>query len=260
MYSQKGLAIENPSIYDAVKGLNITNPFTGEKWRPFAEGVNNVATFARDAKENGIGAVGTEWEKYGYMTDEEVKAYSYYLGKGDTASADAYLKALDDTLNQRYAGQFAENVMENDLEWIMAISAGLDQWATGVKGTFNAITGDDSYTPPSTTQYASGIVRENIDSMFWQGAYDLGVTMSNQLPSILVGAVTGNVGGLATMGVSVYGNAYTEMINLGYNKNQANSYAALTTAAEMGLQNVLGGYKALGGKLSNGITEFLHRR
>ena len=204
---------------------------------------------------NGDGESIYEEKAYDYLNDDEIKVYNYYYATQGKDKAQEYLDSLSDTLIQRKAYKIAENVEERNLEWMLAINAGLDQWATGVKGTWNAITGDDSMTDPTAIQYASGMVRENIESDFWRGAYDLGVTMSNQLPSILVGAVTGQVGGLATMGVSVYGNAYTEMINLGYNKSQANTYATLTTAAELGLQSVLGGYKALGGKLSQGITE-----
>ena len=197
-----------------------------------------------------------EEKAYDYIRDEEKAVYNYYYNTQGKEKANEYLDSIQPTLQYRRAEKIAENVEENNLQWAMALSAGLDQWETGLKGTWNAITGDETISDPTATQYASSIVRENIESDFLRGAYDLGVTMSNMLPSILVGSVTGSVGGLATMGVSVYGNAYTEMINLGYNKSQANSYATLTTAAELGLQSILGGYKAVGGKLSNGITEF----
>ena len=196
-----------------------------------------------------------EEKAYDELTEDEIKVYNYYYATQGKDKAQEYLDSIEGTLIQRKANKIAQNAEERNLEWMLAITAGLDQWATGVKGTWNAITGNETITDPTAIQYASGMVRENIDSNFWRGAYDLGVTMSNQLPSILVGAVTGGAGGLATMGVSVYGNSYQEMINLGYNKSQANTYATLTTAAELGLQSVLGGYKVLGGKLSQGITE-----
>ena len=253
-YAKKGADIENPTFWDAQGWLTIAgNPV-------FGDDVNNKVTFMQDEHNyQSVGMSGTKIANTNlhFMDENEVKTYNYYLGKGDTATAEEYLNVLDEWLTQREAKQIAKNAIENDLEWVMAISAGLDQFASGVKGTWKAITGDDSYTPTSATQIASAIVRENIDSDVGRFFYDFGVTASNQLPSILVGSVTRGVGGLATMGVSVYGNAYTEMINLGYDKNQANAYAALTTVAELGLQKLLGGYKALGGgKLSNGITEF----
>ena len=244
IYSQKGLSIENPSVWDAQKGLNITNPFTKEVWRPSAEKINNIATFARD-----IHVQGTEWYKYSHMTDDEVAIYSYYLGKGDKDSADRYLSSLEDTLNQRWGGQIAENFQSANLEWIMAINTGLDQWASGVRNIENFVLGTEA-DPITPIQYAGSQIREDIDSDFWKGAWDLGVTLSNQLPSILVGTLTGNIGGLATMGVSVAGNSYAEMRNLGYDEWQSRGYATLVTAAELGLQSVLGGISSLGGSKS----------
>ena len=253
-YTLKGLNIENPSYIDAVGKVEVFGHHFG------GDQIKNKVTFMQDENNYQSIIMGDDSElanpNLHFMEAEEVAVYNYYLGKGDIESAELYLKSLNDTLNKRQAGELAENIEKANLEWVMAINAGLDQWATGAKNLSKMITGDESYTDPTVMQYASSIVRENIESDFWRGAYDLGVTLSNQLPSILVGSLTGQIGGLATMGVSVAGNAYTEMINLGYNKNQARSYATLVTAAELGLQSVLGGYKALGGTLSNGVTEF----
>ena len=49
------------------------------------------------------------------------------------------------------------------------------------------------------------------------------------------------------MGASASGNAYAEMINNGYDKGQANAYAALTGLSETTLQYLLGGISSLGG-------------
>ncbi len=189
-----------------------------------------------------------------YMTDDEYKIYCYYIGKGETAKANGYLISLDDTIAQRKGGAIAQMYKDNNLEWLAWLPVGVDQWASGVKNLDNFIMGTEA-DPTTAIQYAGSIIREDIDSKFWQGAWDLGVTTSNMLPSILVGSVTGGAGGLATMGASVLGNSYAEMRNLGYNEWQARGYATLVTAAEVGLQYVLGGYTKLGGKLSNGIVE-----
>ena len=250
-YSQKGLSIENPSAWDSVKGLNVGyyNFKDGEwqTWRPFAESVNNKATFARDAGE--LDLVDTEYYKYRFMTEDEVNTYSYYLAKEGEKKADEFLDSLEDVLAQRQGGFLAENIQKADLELYMSITAGLDQWASGVKNLDNFILGTEADNP-SAIQYASAEIRENIDSDFWRGAYDLGVTISNQLPSILVGTLTSNVGGLATMGAGIVGNSYAEMRNLGYNEWQARGYATLVTAAELGLQSVMGGISSLGGSKS----------
>ncbi len=189
-----------------------------------------------------------------YMTDDEYKIYCYYIGKGETAKANGYLISLDDTIAQRKGGAIAQMYKDNNLEWIAWAAVGLDSWASGVKNLDNFIMGTEA-DPTTAIQYAGSIIREDIDSKFWQGAWDLGVTTSNMLPSILVGSVTGGAGGLATMGASVLGNSYAEMRNLGYNEWQSRGYAALVTAAEVGLQYAIGGITKLGGKLPNGVVE-----
>ena len=62
--------------------------------------------------------------------------------------------------------------------------------------------------------------------------------------------------GSALMGASASGNAYQEMLNLGYDKSQSRVYSAVVGASEAYLQKVLGGIGALGGtggKISNAV-------
>ena len=259
-YAQTGLSMDQPNWMEA----DSSDRSWIDKLIHGSKEVTNVAAFVQQnmkkyEAEYGLGEgsgrmafIGTEWEKYTWMTDDEVKVYSYYIAKGDKNAADTYLASIEESLAYRQAEQQVKNVGDSAfLKGVFAVGSGLEQWATGVKNLFN----DEEYYAPTSTQIASQTIRENLDGV-GGFLYDLGTTVGNQLPSILVGSITGSVGGLATMGVSVYGNSYAEMINLGYNKQQANTYATLTTAAELGLQSVLGGYKALGGKLSNGLTEF----
>ena len=258
-YATQGGAIKNPTYKEAEGWFSIG------AWRPFGEEIGNIVTFSRDNIE-AIASAASQANnsaqlanilgdyRYQFMTDDDVAVYNYYLGKGDKESADKYLQSIDGRLNQEWGKQMAENAKAANLEWFMAINTGLDQWASGVFNLDNLILGTEA-DPISASQYAGSIIREDIESDFWKGAWDLGVTISNQLPSILVGTITGGIGGNIAMGASIAGNAYAEMRNLGYNANQARVYSGLVTAAEMGLQYVMGGYKALGGKLSGGVTE-----
>ena len=203
------------------------------------------------------------------MTDEEFNNFYYYLGKDKEDGgnkAQEYVDAIADSLNSRRGEQISKLVEEKPWgELGFSIEAGLDQWASGMKANLS----DKDYIPSSPVQYASGIVRENVEyehGDFARTMYDFGVTGANQLPSILVstalGYATGGVGagvgakvlsgmskgaGLATMGFSARGNAYQEMLNLGYDKDQATTYANLTAASEVGLQALLGGIGKLGG-------------
>ena len=266
-YSQKGASIENPSYREAEGTdtfLNWLNPFNKG-----AE-IGNIVTFSRDnidiinralalSNSNADMASVLGDYRYQFMTDDEVSIYNYYLGKGDTENADAYLASLDDVLNQRWGGQMAENISGNKfLEMAFAVEAGLDQFASGVGNIDNLIKGTES-DPVTPTQYANSQVREGIDGG-WGVAYDLISTTSNMLPSILVGSLTGGIGGTLTMGTSVIGNAYGEMRNLGYDEWQSRGYAALVGAAEMGLQYALGGISKLGGKISgNAVSKLVSK-
>ena len=59
------------------------------------------------------------------------------------------------------------------------------------------------------------------------------------------------------MGTSAAGNAYNEMINAGYSKNQARNYAVLVGGSEAGLSYLLGGIGKLGGKVTGKVVSKL---
>ena len=278
-YSQQGANIENPTYDEVEKAFAPTFDYYNfkdrewQEWRPFGEDVKNIATFVRDSeaeyeKKYGEGTGGIlfssdpEFYKYRFLEEDEINIYSYYLAKEGKDRADQYLDSLDDVLAQREGGFYARAFKESDDAGLLSYAfmsavVGLDQWASGVKNLDNFILGEEADTT-SAWQYAGAEIRETIDSDFWKGAYDLGVTTANMLPSILVGSVTG-VGGLATMGASVLGNSYAEMRNLGYGEWESRGYAALVTAAEVGLTYVMGGFNKLGGSksLSSTITKNL---
>ena len=264
-YSQIGASIENPSYNDATGWLQIGS------WKPFAKDIGNIVTFSRDnideitkqiALSNGNADMSNILGdyRYQYMDDDEVSIYNYYLGKGETEKAAEYLASLDDTLNQRWSGKIADRVSGNALsEIFFAAGAGLDQFVSGVKNLDNFFTGAQG-DAPTVTQYASSQIRSELDG-FMGGVYDLTQTTANMLPSILVGSITGGVGGALTMGAGVVGNAYSEMRTLGYDEWQSRGYALLSGAAETTLQYALGGISPLGsangGVVSKVVTKAL---
>ena len=221
------------------------------------------------------------------MTDEEFNNFYYYLGKDKEDGgnkAQEYVDAIIENLNSRRSEDIAK--MVKDTPWGelgFALEAGLDQWSSGMKANFS----DKDYIPTSPIQYASGIVRDDIEyehGKFARTMYDLGVTGANQLPSILASSALGAIApvglvgasakmasgiakgaGLATMYGGARGNAYQEMLNLGYDKDQATTYARLVGASEVGLQALLGGISKLGGtsamvaKMVDGIDNGLAR-
>ena len=226
---------------------------------------NGEKSSASDTWANDKGAL------YDKMTDKEFDDFFYYYAKDMEDGGnrtEEYMNAIADTLNSRRGEDISKSV--GDSTWgeaRFAITSGLNQWMQGYMGNFAG----EEYTPTSPIQYASGMVRENVEEDYGKFArtmYDLGVTGANQLPSILVSTMmnyatggayaAGTMGakvmsgiskgaGLATMYGSARGNAYTEMLNLGYDKDQATTYANLVGASEVGLQALIGGISKLGG-------------
>ncbi len=243
-----------------------------ENWRSDVE--NNIAylrnpeileLYESSAKSANGGSFGTvenvllnkiNYKAAKYMTDEEYKVYNYYVGKGESEKAESYLKSLEETLTRRQAGELVSEIKGKPLkEAYFALESGADQFWSGVGNIDNLIMGTEGDLP-SATQMASPEIREGIKGG-WGVAYDLAQTTANMLPSILVGTVTGGAGGAITLGASATGNAYSQMMELGYDKGQARTYAALVGASETALSYALGGISKLGGKVSGNVISML---
>lgn len=271
-YSQIGAEIKNPTYNEANFGLGFFDD------RPFNKDPENIVTFSRENVDmlnmaEKSGTVGIQGKSlYQHMTDDEVAIYNYYLGKGDKETADEYLESLTDTLNYKAATAEYERLYKDNtaMEYLFSVEAGLDQFFSGMKANFT----DADYIHQSKAQHMSGMIREDLADVGgelpeWMGGgsvgqmfYDMGTSTANMLPSILVSMVpvVGQFAGPALMGMSSGGNAYAEMINLGYDKDQARMYAGLVGGSEAGLQYVLGGISALGGKVSgNIIAKFVNK-
>lgn len=227
---------------------------------------------------NGVSTDGiTPYEEKGYdlMTEDEIAIYNYHYATGGREEAQNYLNSIQESLNSRQAFRGFDDIEDNTaLELIFGVSAGLDQFKSGMYGAVQAVTGDADYMPVSAFQMTSGMVREDLadkgskilGNSLGQVAYDTITTSANMLPSILassyVGAMNpaaGKVVGTALLGASAGGNAYQEMLNLGYDKNQARAYAGMVAASETGLEYLLGGISKLGGKITGkGIETILN--
>ena len=282
-YSEVGGKISNPTFEDV----------SGHFWLPSGvKKIKNKVTYSRENYDKALDKAievseshAPDVTAYGVnplyleMNDDEVAIYNYYLSKEGEEKADEFLNSITESLNYRQAEKTFEEGFRNKplLEGILGFSAGLDQWASGVKSLFNT---DGEYVPQSVTQMMSGMAREDLGDDYGivgQGAYDLVNTTGNMLPSILVGQLTGGLlsgagyvtaagkltkgaaavsklAGAATLGSSAAGNGYQEMLNLGYDKNQAKAYGTLVGISEAGLEYALGGITSLGGTVSGGIT------
>lgn len=208
---------------------------------------------------------------YDHLTDGEIDIYNYYYANGGKQAAQKYLDSIQEDLNYRKAAaMYAKMEGKTGLEMLHGVEAGLDQFASGIKGAVKGVMGEESYTPPTATQFASGMVRKDLEDNGWklpqalggasvgQVGYDAITTTTNMVPSILgsvlanavvpgSGAVVGN----ALMGASAAGNAYEEAIREGHDKAHARAYAAAMGGSEVAMQYVLGGISKLGGVVSN---------
>ena len=201
-----------------------------------------------------------EEKGYEYLDEKEKQIYNYYYAKEGKKKAEQYLDTLAEDLQERKAvKQFEKLEGRTGMEILFGIEAGIDQFTSGIK---NLLADGDRYIPATSTQLTSGMVREDLadngfkvlGSSLGQIGYDAVTNTANMLPSMLtstvvgainptLGAVTGNL----LLGASSAGNAYAEMINLGYSKGQARAYSALVGGSEAGLQYLLGGIGKLGG-------------
>lgn len=230
------------------------------------------------------GYVGSmEWiERARQLTDDELAMYNYLRNTEGQESADAYLDLMEETLNQRVGGKQAEDIanIENPLlraaaTGAYAVGSGLDQFGTGVQQLFT-----EEALPTTATQFGAAQVREDLadaspsiggkplvlpgGASLGQAAFDLVSSAANMAPGLALSAATAGAGaapwlsGLAasgSLGAAAGGNAYNEAVKQGYTPAQARSYAILTGASEGGLQYLLGGIGALGGRVSRNVIQ-----
>lgn len=193
------------------------------------------------------------------MTDRQKDTMLALAGKGDWDGASRYLSSITDQVNQKAAKLEYENMKgwEKGLYWI---PAGLEQFGTGISQL-----GHSEARSPSVTRRVSQMVQQDAynTSPALGFAYDMGTSISNMTPSILLsmvagpalgaagmstgaaGAVAAGVGS-AALGASAGGNAYAEKKLQGYGDAEAAAYATLVGISEAGLQYVLGGISKLG--------------
>ena len=196
---------------------------------------------------------------YDFLDKNEIAIYNYYYTTEGSEKAQEFLDSMESELVYRKAQKEFKSLEGRTLaEIFYGAVTGIEQWASGVEGLGYFITGDEGHI--SSTEYLSQMIREDLaddgfkilGSSVGQIGYDLVNTTSNMLPSIIVGAVTGSVGGTLTLAASAVGNSYTEMRSLGYNEWQSRGYATLVGASEGLLQYFLGGINKLGGKVVSG--------
>lgn len=242
-YASIGASIENPSSRGG--WLEIGGKLIG------GNTINNPVTYAFENP--------TEDENnYRFMTEDEVKAYNYYLAKEnegliEKGTSQDFLNALEDELTQKRAMNDYTGLLEGNTlrELAFGVVSGLDQFGSGIRNLFD----DSDYIVPSSTQYTSGMVREDLDDQntALRVGYDVITTTSNMMPNILASILanaivpgSGNIVGTALMGASAAGNEYMERLDSGLSKEDAKIQALIQGAWEGASELALGSIENLG--------------
>lgn len=198
-----------------------------------------------------------------YGTEDQIKTYYAYLGKGDNKGAEQYLKSIEESLN--YAKGMAIASTADTLAEKFSFSAKAN-FKNSIDSLATLLNFKDEYIPLSAEQIASGQVRESLEdtgpkilgNSLGQTVYDFIGTTANMAPSIILGAASnlvvpgsGAFVGAGLMGASAAGNAYQEKLNEGWGKGQARFFSTAIGVSEAALQYAMGGIGSLGGQLTN---------
>ena len=278
-YAQQGAEIENPT-WNQSKGLP---SIFG--WQPWAKEIQNPVTFWRsdEVKGRADNWADSEGSLYNYMTDSEVEMYNALLARDreqGTDEAETYLSDISELLAARKGGKIASDVNSesslfgkiNDTKMnqlFYGATSGMERYKSGNRQfrSLNQEQSDAVLTRPSST-YGSPLVQQDIaeDGSLWKLAYDAVENIANNaipavagtLSGIALGSPTaGSIIGQATFGPTVYGNTYRDEVRpmigsgeTGRDPKQAKVKAALSTASELGLGELIGGIPGVGGVLS----------
>lgn len=192
-----------------------------------------------------------------FMTDEEVKIFTYLYNTQGEKAAEQYYDMLSDTLELRRGTEKAAG-LDNTFERTMfSLSQGVRRFGRGIEQLFT-----DEQLPLYGEDYAENIINANAshgERILYSAANSLG----NMLPSVILSAATSGAAGAlgasakvaetagkaastASMFAGAKGNAYTEALRQGMTKAEAGTYSTLVGASEAGLEYLLGGISKLG--------------
>lgn len=203
------------------------------------------------------------YDHFTYMTPEEKAIFIYHYNTGGKTAADEYDKSIQDRQNKRWADERTKLDNGSTMAALQAhFWAAVGNLGRQIKGTWNMVTGSDEYIPTGQFEYYGANAREELADngpkllghSLGQLAFDFLQNTANQAPSMAIGAVAGPGAGSAALGIGAAGNAYADMINAGYSKGQARTYATLVGGSEAGLSYLLDAIPYFGGKLSSKIT------
>ena len=207
-----------------------------------------------------------EFPEYGNLKEDEIRVFNYYYNTGNYQTAMEYLEMLKEPVAWRAANaEFQKYQGRTGKEILYGVTAGLDQFSSGVKGAKDAILGGENDYPATKEEYLSGLIRDDLEdngprlpwgkgrSSLGQVAYDVIGKVGYSIPSGVSSTIanvlvpgSGNVLEKTMTFGSAGGNAYITAKRMGSNRAQARTYAILEGTMDTVLGVVADKVKGLG--------------
>ena len=194
---------------------------------------------------------------YGQMTETERDVVAYLFGtQGEEAARQFGEYMQQTTLYRESAVRAAELQDTNIFNRAMYVAGG--QLVRMWNNLRDATTGTN--TPIAQAEMLSSQLVENAEGLFDTAVMNVTSTVTNILPSTLIGLVATPIGGAIVLGVNSYADARRSAIQDGYTRMQASNYGVLTGMAEGAVSYALGGISALGGKITgNALSKMVSK-
>lgn len=188
------------------------------------------------------------------MTDDELKTYYAVYALHGMEEADKYKERINQSIQERVAGNRLDEYNDLDNEAIKAIAgtiidygSGVESGVQGIQQTASLLGGNEKPHDSTSGQITREKLREG-----YTGARavvsDLTNNVGNMTPALMASLFPGGQAlSAATLGVSSFGNSYRQAKQEGKPTDQAVAYAIPSALSEVLMQKVLGGVKALGG-------------
>ncbi|MBC2870419.1 hypothetical protein H7271_02215 [Bittarella massiliensis] len=241
-YSRKGKALDSGEGAFQVAG-ELANPVEFVKRTGQSEltdsGTGVAVTYNKGAQP-----------KYKYLTEEEVKDYNYFLGKGDKKAAQEYLKLLDRELNKRESAYVAQTMKETAQEnpalgvaqniASSAVLAPISFLPTVGQNIKNKVTGEyepvDAYSPLSVGAVVDEATREGLTEgkPGWQQLLiNTGLSVGQMAAKLPAGAAS-----LPLIGLGAAGSASQSAAAKGATAEQALGIGLVNGAVEMATEKL----------------------
>lgn len=227
-------------------------------------------------------------EKLQYMSKQEVALYDYLYHNKSKTEAEAYLKVMEDAINQRIgaykAAEYVSWICQDGFQVTDLVNSGFEGFKDGTRnfvdgladlfrvnstevGTKSALDYELMYKSmfmleaSADTQNVSQEMRELINQF-----YSTGTSVGNMAIPMLAGfvPVIGKPLSSALMGLSIAGNSAVEARQSGASTAQAYLYGIASGVSEATTERLLGGIpgvsnlgkSVLGNVVSEGLEEF----